>query len=236
VNIDSVINIIISTLISSGIIILFVKSSIKGIITHYFNKNLENHKHELTLITEAIRLDHQRKIHDFSLYSNKKHEVYPEIFKMLLNSFRKIRFFKEDTYLSLKFINNKEQLYRYLEAIVGETKMNNFHEIINDWDKSPQDCIHRASLSLKKIIAQEANEYFKETYDFILSNQLFLSDVVSENIEIIGMDIASLITLCSTRYHEELEEFESMVNKIEEGLRILKENMKKELAIGNYNS
>jgi hypothetical protein len=48
-------------------------------IEHLFGKRLEDHKHQLNMITETAKFDFQRKIHDFTLYTTKKHEAYAEL-------------------------------------------------------------------------------------------------------------------------------------------------------------
>src|SRR6266446_558217 len=49
-----------------------------------FDRELEEHRHRLRLDAEAVRAEHQRRLHDFSLYSVKKHEVYAELYRLIL--------------------------------------------------------------------------------------------------------------------------------------------------------
>ncbi|MEM5598395.1 hypothetical protein AAHB53_22535 [Niallia circulans] len=81
--------ILISIISSSGVALF----AVKGGISHFYNRRLESFRNELTLLTEEKKLDFQRKIHDFSLYSNKRHELYPEIYKNLLKAKKELKFF-----------------------------------------------------------------------------------------------------------------------------------------------
>ena len=55
-------------------------------IDNYFKEKLEDYKHDLQLITKKVDFDYQRQIHDFNLFSNKKHEIYAELYSQLVNA------------------------------------------------------------------------------------------------------------------------------------------------------
>lgn len=81
-----------SVFTSSGLT-LIINTFFKGGINHFYRRKLEKFRADLTVLTEEKKLDFQRKIHDFSLYSNKKHEIYPEIYKNLLKAKNELEFF-----------------------------------------------------------------------------------------------------------------------------------------------
>ena len=52
-------------------------------IDNKFSKKLEEHKHKLQQITLAETHNYQRLIRDFDLFTTKRHEIYPELFKII---------------------------------------------------------------------------------------------------------------------------------------------------------
>ena len=82
--------IIISTGIAVFVVKVFFEKLIGSSIGNYFNKQLEDHKHELSLASESARFDFQRKIRDFSLYAEKKHEIYIALHKLVLDAHGRI--------------------------------------------------------------------------------------------------------------------------------------------------
>ncbi|MYL30727.1 hypothetical protein GLW03_12915 [Halobacillus halophilus] len=63
---------IIITVLTSGA----TTTAVIALYRHFLSRNIESYKNELLY-------DLQRKVHDFQLYSNKKHEIYAEIYKQL---------------------------------------------------------------------------------------------------------------------------------------------------------
>lgn len=70
----------ITALITSIIVTIFLPILFKKWIKSFFDKKLENHKHNLELVTRQIDHDYQRRLHDFNLYATKVHEVYAMLY------------------------------------------------------------------------------------------------------------------------------------------------------------
>lgn len=142
-----------SSLTIVGFGIFAFRKYIGSQIEHLFGKRLEDHKHELSLITEAAKFDFQRKIHDFTLYATKKHEAYAELNNALQNAAGKIsdledmqkehnftetqhalreavsRFHGYYLYLSPSIIDIIIQLLENLQKLLEERKK--FHDRVN---------------------------------------------------------------------------------------------------------
>lgn len=67
-----------------------IKYLIQRKIDSYFNKKLEDHKQELSLVTENAKYELNKKMFDFEAYGTKKHEVYPELYEKLFSFWRKL--------------------------------------------------------------------------------------------------------------------------------------------------
>jgi dsRNA-specific ribonuclease len=75
--------------VTIGAIVYFLfKKTAENFISNHFQKQLEEYRHQLNYIAEEKRFDFQRMLNDFSQYSSKRHEVYPELYKLLLETKR----------------------------------------------------------------------------------------------------------------------------------------------------
>ncbi|MCK2018857.1 hypothetical protein [Peribacillus frigoritolerans] len=52
-------------------------------IKHGFNAKLENHKNDLNTKLEIMKNEHQKLMFDFEAYNSRKHERYPELYKIV---------------------------------------------------------------------------------------------------------------------------------------------------------
>ncbi|AIE59098.1 hypothetical protein [Bacillus methanolicus] len=104
-------NVIITSILTSGIVTLIINSIIKGGISHYFNKKLKRFETDLNVMSEEKKLDFQRKLHDFGLYSGKRHEIYPMLYKYLIEASNAVSYaFSIRKYISDKTLNEKSLL------------------------------------------------------------------------------------------------------------------------------
>lgn len=155
-------NIIVSV-ITSAVVTLIVNTIIKGGIGFYFNSRLEKFKTDLVLITEQKKLDFQKKIHDFSLYSNKRHEVYPMIYKnfieandALSHSYRMSRI--QQDYLSNKKTDLPEEINSLVTSALEKSEKAFDYAMANDLFLSPDVSDHSLRLAKKiMIITSEIN-------------------------------------------------------------------------------
>ncbi|MEC1550161.1 hypothetical protein P9D77_17915 [Bacillus rugosus] len=67
-------------LLSGGIITGIAIFLIKTYVKNLFNRNIESYKVELTKSLKDVEFDYQRKLEDFSLYTQKRHQIYAEIY------------------------------------------------------------------------------------------------------------------------------------------------------------
>lgn len=65
--------------IVTGVAIFLIKTYVKNL----FNRNIESYKVELTKSLKDVEFDYQRKFEDFSLYTQKRHQIYAEIYRLI---------------------------------------------------------------------------------------------------------------------------------------------------------
>ncbi len=66
-----------------GCKIFFSKKYVSNYLDLNFSKKLEDHKHELSQVTDYMKFDHSRKLQDFNKYTTRKHEVYSELYRLV---------------------------------------------------------------------------------------------------------------------------------------------------------
>lgn len=114
-----------------------------------FNKKLEDHKYELHLLMETNKFDFQRKAHDFTLYTTKKHAVYAELYDLYLRADGYVVHLLTQPNMILKDIRDKEELvYALTKSNFPEHLIKRF---VDNWD-----------IKNKKELFQELTETFEE--------------------------------------------------------------------------
>ncbi|WP_445505806.1 hypothetical protein [Niallia sp. 03091] len=214
---------VVISMFTSSIVTLIINSMIRGGISHFYNKKLENFKSELSLLTEEKKLDFQRKIHDFSLYSTKRHEIYPILYKKISDSFNDI-----------SLLNKWEQLSVNLRQRQENSNLEN--QLPN---------------TIEKI--KETLQKTEECLDYFIDNDLYISKELSHSLsDLIGrlagvsnyMHIKKLLEnnnnielsrdIIGTRYDQNDLDVNSEIEKLNDEIYKVKEQMKLELGVGDY--
>lgn len=102
-------------------------------IDSYFNKQLEQYKQELSIISENIKYDINRKLFDFEAYASKKHTVYPELYRLLLESWDDISSIRFNFDIDIMFIKTDLDTCTlasrfYKEMKIFATKLDEAHD------------------------------------------------------------------------------------------------------------
>ncbi|MFD0680368.1 MULTISPECIES: hypothetical protein [unclassified Paenibacillus] len=178
-----------STLIIAG---GFAKLYLNSFIDNRFKEKIESHKSELQLLLENNKFDLQRKMADFNLYTNKRHEAYMNVYDLILKADGHIRglmgFKTLPDYSEYGLLDIEKRLrnYNLLEKVI-EDFLGKWSTCIGDERqylyKEINEYLSMIEVTKAKVQLTEANNYF-------LFNKLYLSDEVQEI-------LSSLITLLS---------------------------------------
>lgn len=102
-------------------------------VNYYFNKQLEQYKHDLAIITENAKYDINKKLYDFEAYASKKHVVYPELYRIIYEIWQELTRFRYEFDGKLK--NSKQgisedelSLYYYEKLAPVSIKIMNVYE------------------------------------------------------------------------------------------------------------
>jgi hypothetical protein len=224
-------------------VIAFLSRNItKGYINNYFKNKLEDHKHDLQQITEEIRYDYQRKIHDFSLFSSKKHEVYAYLYKLYnkANTDVKIATASYREYPDFKK-NDSEEVEKYLLEM--DINKDVVEKIKNMWsgDKEKAFKEFQNAIDFKKLITADRSKY--EAITYFWDHSIYLSRDIEQSSKDINDCLKEIIHKEEYRIidgNEGIKKSEfykgqrNLNLQIDGHLRKIKEYMRKELSIGYY--
>lgn len=228
--VDFIKSIAVPALVTSGIIHFYIKHRIKTEL----NKEVETHIAELTQIRDREAFNYQRKIHDFTLYSTKRHDIYIQIYKSLLDA-------KSKVFSLIGGISNTN--FNFYSVVGGQSEM---HEFIETEEMTHVD---REELKLlaktnevvkfdkkvkeidKKNRINEASKAIVELNNEYLLNELFISVEVSNEI---NSFLSNLRKLYSVSIYNTSGDWTQLKDGLTKQQQIIKEMIKEELSIGDY--
>ncbi|MCL7871049.1 MULTISPECIES: hypothetical protein [Bacillus] len=178
---------IVTSIITSSIVTLIVQTLIKEFFANSFRKSFEKYKEQLTIHAENRKLDFDRKLHDFSLYSNRRHEIYPEIYKRIFEINKTLQTYEEKVKLNNQTIKQPEDILVYYDIIgidlTPETVEKIQKKCDEKWAVDIAICLLQVSRLVKNQLAVELRKYIEDSYNFFSHNMLFLSDNVNTKID-----------------------------------------------------
>ena len=153
-----------------------------------FAKQLETHKHELSLIAETVRFEHQKRLMDANLYASKKHGAAALIYGKFreahglisnYNGFRVSLTFEEFNVADLAEYMTSRQVPRGMQD-----------QILTEWHQDKDKGIAKMKKYLRMLELQEAERAFQEAKNVTYLNELYLSDsaikAIDSLVEVLG--------------------------------------------------
>jgi hypothetical protein len=226
-----------SATVTSGLQFLIPKL----IVTRFEHRNqkaLEAYKSELNRVSEQQKFNYQRWITDFSLFTQKKHETYAKLYRLILiadgsletlSGFRQVPSFDEYTRSDMgKYLHN----YQIVEGYIPE--------LLNGWENSRETCIQKIRGYLTMIDFQKADKARSDAKNYFLVNTLYLSEatehLISELLSLLVrhyvIDRQSLVEHCHDR--SAVEELKTIREQKLLLLAELKTTMRNEISVGHY--
>ena len=225
--------IVVSSGASTILAIFIIKRSIGSAIDGYFQKRVEDYKYQLNTLTEALRFDYERKIHNFGLFTSKKHEIYMELNKLLLIADGKVR--------GLMGLRHVPDYWSFsLEDIQKFIGPKNFmpsikDKILSNWESNKRLAIDELEKYLRNIEFHEARTAVFEAKNYFWFSQLYLSDdVISHSKKLLDRLSRLRIHYEIPDRHQKQEKIDQLETEITESLDNTITTMRKELGIGDY--
>jgi hypothetical protein len=165
--------IVISFLTSAGVTGGIMKL-ISSRIEHKYQKIIEAYKHELSAISEQQKFNYQRWITDFGLFTQKKHEVYSELYRLLLIADGSLESLFGLMHVPSFDEYSREDMEKYLlnyQVVEGYVP-----QLVEGWDTSRDTCVHKIRDYLTIIDFQKADKARNEAKNYFLINSLYFSE------------------------------------------------------------
>ncbi|AWM22990.1 hypothetical protein [Bacillus subtilis] len=245
--IESFINFILDAGIVSvlGALILWgLKVYVNKLTDNHFNKNIANHQQELTKALKIVEFNYQRKMEDFTLYTNKRHQIYSELYKWICKAITEVKSatsplrHRIDESLNLDSDGLKEII-----EYEGFNKKE-IERVIQKWNVNSKDGIAEANRIMDLHKLGKADEIRAQANNLFFESGLYLSDKLTEALEEIfdilhsmRVDEYMYLMYPDSNYSTEVRK-KHIENrkKIENAIKIVRKIMKDELAVGDYNS
>jgi hypothetical protein len=219
----------------AGVILwLALPRLVNNLIDHQFSKKLEDHKHQLQQITLAETHNYQRLIRDFDLFTTKRHEIYPELFKSILIADGHVRNLRGGTYsLTFEGFNDKD-IRQYLEEKNVPSGMADI--FVESWKHGGavrKDTVASIKKYIGRLDIQKARMVIDDAKRYYYLSAIYISDDVSKDVDeaLRLIDEFWLNVECpeGSKYFEVDHN-----NSIEGALSKIKEAMRQEVGIGDY--
>jgi hypothetical protein len=143
-----------------------------------FEKELATFRHRLDLDAEAVRAEHQRLLHNAALVTEKKHEVYRELFRLAHIAAGAFGVFYGVQRVLIFDGYTRAQLSEYLDTLrpPGETK----EAVLAAWDADPRRAVPEIRAVERVFNLDRAERATKEAWNYFVLNQLYLNDPITE--------------------------------------------------------
>ncbi|SEM79576.1 hypothetical protein SAMN04489762_1057 [Terribacillus saccharophilus] len=220
---EEILQLIGGTTIAIALITFLGKQGIQAYINLLTQKSLSNYKNELNKMARETEHDLQRKIHDFGLYSSKRHEKYSEIYRLLQVAHSSVVKATDvvniNDYLKERDQNVLSLVSYMLKYDMAEGDIDKLAELDLDFRTKKTTAY---SLVLKKYRDIAINS-LRDAENYITQNELYFSSEVA--------DLSRKFFSITNSIFREEDFDETYVDIVHQNLR---RQMKREMAIGYY--
>ncbi|MCA1024277.1 hypothetical protein [Halobacillus litoralis] len=239
---------ILEIILTSGVTTVIVAAVLpfvgKKLVDNYFKEKLEDHKHDLQLLSKKVDFDYQRHIHDFNLFSNKKHEIYAEVYSQLVTAKNELSsatsayrqypdFWRYDSEKVREFLND-----------IGVNDENEINRITSRFELDKQSTVKELTVEVDAKNLYKADLVRVEATRYLSKTELYLSETVSKKADEIVQSFKELVLNeeLLIEYKDSGEGNDLNVQKeqfdknkqLKEKLVDLKGIMQKEISVGYY--
>jgi hypothetical protein len=234
----------------SGLIIVVVTATwamlkyyTKKRFDQHFAEKLESHKSELNKIIDLNKFELQRKMHDFSLYTGKVHEVYQKMYELIcIAEGNTAQSASAGSYEPNYLYMNEEQLEHFLKETYQLHEVT-YKEYVNHWNENKDKKIDDLKSFVNRVKTNRTDKSIDEAISYFLLSKLYLSQDVDQLIDSLITDITKC--MINVKIYKDpnyspgsrmtqIENIEKYSKSCREKLNKLREQMQTELKKGYY--
>ncbi|WP_416435542.1 hypothetical protein [Priestia megaterium] len=207
-------------------------------LNHHYDEKLAKFNEQITIQSDHRKADFDRKIHDFTLYSTKRHEVYPELFKQMYKIHYELTNLETKSFFPKSIVNSKDKLILCLKEM-GVTFNERFILQIDEvYAKHQNSGTFYVVLQvlLKEHFNSEIARLFNDLENFYRGNLLYLSDKVADEADRLIYGMGYLIAPTIAPHLMGKVDENLLRQEIDDRFIGFKEILKKELTVGDYSN
>lgn len=204
----------------------------KNVIENGFKEKLEDHKHDLNLITEETKFNYGRMNQDFGLWTVKRHESYAKLHNATADAVSRVMRLR-----GLVRIPDYEQFSK--EEIEQLLKDRNFiqadiNAVVSYWDSDRQRAMRQFNKLDKLHREYMAEVACAEAQNALIDSQLYISTEINSMLEELHNKVYSLLIDYRAEYWDEAKgkREEELRQYIPEAWRQATSKMRSELSGG----
>lgn len=211
---------------------LGIKFYAKKAVEHGFKEKIEDHKHDLGLITEATKFNYGRLNQDFGLWTVKRHEAYAKLHAAIANAVSRT--------MGLRGFMRIPDYQQYSEEEIEQLlKDRNFTQADIDsvllWWDSDRGCALKRLNNLDKLHREYLAEMaYGEAQNALIESQLYTSAEINTKLEELIGKVYKLLVSYRAEYSDEAKRQEeaSLREFIPEDWKQITTKMRVELSGG----
>ncbi len=150
---------------------------IKSRVSHYFDKELESHRHVLALDAERVRAEHQRLLHNAALVAERKHEIYRRLFHLVHAAMGRVVHLYGSAQEPAYDAYSPADLHHYMTTsrFPGKVKA----AILEAWGTDRAWALKQLRTTVRHGQIEDAERAFAKAWNYFIGNSLYLPDPIS---------------------------------------------------------
>ena len=165
-------------------------------VAHHFDAQLEDHRHQLTLVADAVRADHQRRLHNAAIVAEKQHAIFRRFFHLLHGAMGKIVHLYGVTQEPGFDAYSLADLDHYMTELrfPGTIK----EAVLAAWDTDRLWAILQLRTLTRQGKIEDAERAFAKAWNYFIGNSLYLSDRVATKAREVFDPLQKILYLAKT--------------------------------------
>ena len=155
-----------------------IRRFVDGRIAHYFDRQIEELKHELGLEAVRVQAQHQRLLQNSAIVAERKHEVYRRLFQRIHVAMGRITHLYSagaepayDTYDRADV-----EHYMRVKRFPGTVRT----AVLAAWDTDRKWAIEQLRTTTRHGQIEDAERAFARAWNYFLGNELYLPDPIAQ--------------------------------------------------------
>jgi hypothetical protein len=158
-----------------------------------FDRELEQFRHKLALDADAIRAEHQRLLHNAELVTERKHEVFRELFRLSHIAHGAVAHLfgvrREPSFTEL----TRDDVRRVMSGHALQEGV--MEPILTEWDINRQKAIVELRRVRRLVEIHDAESALHNAWNYFLTNSLYLPDNIANRVSEVFTPLREIVAI-----------------------------------------